>query len=454
MAVASIQAPPPIPAPAVEITTPRWLTGSVVLVWLLALVFVTASIVAVREHRDALHVIANQSARSVIAAEQMAAGLADMDANAANGLLTKQASEAAYDASRKLMSDALVDAAHNMSFSGEEEQIKALAKDSGIYSARVEAAFTLQSSNMTAAVAQYLKAAQLMDVSLMPGARNVDAINRKELDEGYKSIQRVSLIQTALVWITGLAMLAVLLRVQFFLSERMRRTLNPLCLLATLMIGGLLFYTTFALSTSTHQIEVVKSDAFESLHLLWQAKAVAYEANAQESRFLLDRQGAAKHQARFVELANQIAEGGTKLLDAVKTSRTAKPSTAIKGLLADELRNVTFYGERESGVDAVVWWAKYRDIEAKIWGMEVAGQHDKAQEIAHGSEPGQSNWAFNGFISAIDSTLAINQKAFDEASNRGFAILQHFEATASVIGLMAALACLFGVLPRIREYTA
>jgi len=29
---------------------------------------------------------------------------ADMDANAAKGLLTKQASEAAYDASRKLMS--------------------------------------------------------------------------------------------------------------------------------------------------------------------------------------------------------------------------------------------------------------------------------------------------------------------------------------------------------------
>jgi hypothetical protein len=318
----------------------------------------------------------------------------------------------------------------------------------------VEAAFTLQSSSLAAAIGQYLKAAQLMDTSLMPGARKVDAINRAELDGGYQSIHRVSVIQTGLVWLTGLAMLAVLLRVQFFLSERMRRTLNPLCLVATLLVAGLLLYTSHALSAASQQIEVVKSDAFESLHLLWQAKAVAFEANAMESRFLLDRQGAAKHQAKFVELADQIASDGPKLLEAAKASRDLKPPQPLSGFLADELRNVTFYGEREAAVDAVDWWVKYREIERQVWALEAAGQHDKAQEKCLGKNAGQSNWAFNGFVGAVDRTLDINQKAFDEASASGFAGLRNFEVIASVTGLIAALAFLFGVLPRIREYTA
>ena len=437
-------------APVVEIPTPRWLMGSVVLVWLLALAFVITAVVAVRQHRAALKAIANDSAKSVIAAERIAASLADMDASAANALLSpqqKQDAIAAYDKSREQMTDALVEAARNITFDGEEKEIKALAKNSGIYGERVEAAFTLQNINAPAAVAKYLTAAQLLDKTLMPGARNVDKINRDELDSSFKDIGRNSAIQTTLVWLTGLVMLAVLLRIQFFLSAKMRRTLNPLCVLATVLTAGMLLYTSHALSLVSHEIKVVKADAFESIHSLWQAKAIAYEANAQESRYLLDKQDAVSHQARFMDLVKAISNDPERLV------QLKGKTTDATGFLAEELKNITFPGERKAAFGAAEWWAKYIQIDNRIRAFERAGQHDQALRLCLGEEANQSNWAFNGFIGALDEVLKINQDAFDQAAAAGFQALDKFEWIAIVMGLAAALACLFGVLPRVREYT-
>ena len=456
MTATPIQTAAAQPAASVEITTPRWLAGAVVLVWLLGLALVVTSVVAVREQRSALDVIANQSAKSVIAAERMASALADMDANAANGLLSPQQKQSAidgYNKSRGMMTDALVDAARNITFAGEEAEIKSLATASGVYGARVEAAFTFQNVNVPLAVAQYLKAAQLMDSSLLPAARKVDDINRSELNGSFENVGRLSYIQRALVWLTGIGMLAVLLRIQFFLSDRMRRSLNPLCLLATAVTAWLLLYTNHALSTAFHQVVVVKSDAFESVHLLWKTKAAAFEANAQESRYLLDKPGALNHQAYFDGVSKAISDDPAKLLATTSSTEERHPTGDMKGFLADELRNITFEGERDAAVKVVAWWVRYIEIDAKIRALERSGQHDQAVQLCLGEEDNQSNWAFKGFITALDKTLDINQREFDRATKSGFNVLKGFEILAPILGLIAALACLFGVLPRIREYS-
>jgi hypothetical protein len=254
------------------------------------------------------------------------------------------------------------------------------------------------------------------------------------------------------VWITGLALLAILLRVQFFLSDRMRRMLNPLCLLATLAAGVLLLYTNHALSTSHDQIKVVKEDSFDSIHSLWKAKATAYEANAKESRSLLDKQNAAAQQQGFDKLASLIANDPEKLMAAARAAR--KPGPDMTGFLADELRNITFVGESQAAREAVDMWTLYMAVAANVRNLERSGKHDKAIELCLGNYPNQSNWSFNGFIKALDRTLAINQKEFDRSSAFGFEVLRNFEVIALVMGLIVALGCLFGILPRIREYSA
>ncbi|HEY3743072.1 MAG TPA: hypothetical protein VGL53_24665, partial [Bryobacteraceae bacterium] len=121
---ATLMTATPAARPAVEISTPRWLAGSLVLVGLLTVAFIIASIIAVREHRDALHIIAQQSGPSVVAAERIATSLADMDANAANGLLSPQQkadSLKSYNEARRQMTTALVDAARNITLDDEDK---------------------------------------------------------------------------------------------------------------------------------------------------------------------------------------------------------------------------------------------------------------------------------------------------------------------------------------------
>jgi biopolymer transport protein ExbB/TolQ len=418
--------------------------------------FVVVAVVAVREHRDALHTIAHSSAKSVVAAQQIATSLEDMDANAANALLNpqqKQQSIKAYQESRKAMTDAMVDAAHNITFEPEEEQIKKLADESNDYGSRVESAFSLPTANGVA-LGKYLSAADLLDKRLMGRAVELDRINRDELDKSYRSIQTISVVQRGLVWIVGLAALGLLLRVQFFLSERMHRTLNPLCLAATLLTAGLLLYTNHAISTAFEKIEVVKTDAFDSIHSLWRAKAVAYEANARESRYLLDKQGAAADESRFMELSKMMASNTDQLAIVTQPGRVSKPAATLTGLLPDELRSISFPGEREAVVDAASNWLTYLKIDGQIRMLEGTGQHDKAVALCLGEEAGQSNWAFKGFIDSIEKALKINQDQFEMATEKGLEALQNFEIIAPLMGLLAALACLFGVLPRIREYSA
>jgi hypothetical protein len=125
-----------------------------------------------------------------------------------------------------------------------------------------------------------------------------------------------------------------------------------------------------------------------------------------------------------------------------------------QGFLADEMRNITFQGERAAAVNAVDWWAQYVAIDARIRSLEQAGRHDQAVQLCLGEEANQSDWAFNGFIKALDGLIQLNQSEFDKAVDLGFESLAHFEYVAPAIALVAALACLFGVLPRIREYSA
>jgi hypothetical protein len=323
-----------------------------------------------------------------------------------------------------------------------------------MYDARVEAAFTLQSTKAPAlALAQYLSAANLMDNSLIQVARKVDVLKRKELDDGYRRINEVSLIQRTIVWITGILLMVILLRIQFYLTERMRRTLNPLCLLATLFAAVMLLYTNHALSVADDHTKIAKESAFDSIHALWLAKAMAYEADTRESRYLLDQKNADAQDRAFREIASQISNDPVQLLAAVKKSGKNPPESS-KGFLAHELRNITFYGERAAAIKTVEAWIAYLAIDDSIRRFEQAGQHDKALELCLGNGENQANWAFDRFINALDQTIDINQTQFDKSASLGFEALNNYEIVGPVMALLAVLACFFGVLPRIREYSA
>jgi hypothetical protein len=202
-------------------------------------------------------------------------------------------------------------------------------------------------------------------------------------------------------------------------------------------------------------LRVAKADAFESIHLLWKARAIAYDANADESRYLLDRRAS----PTLAQVDENAFFNKVKLLTTQPDLRSRVAGELFKhrtggidGLFADELRNVTFPGEWPSAMEMIQAYAAYYAIDAQIRKLETSGQHDKAVDLCIGSGADQSNAAFAKFDQALDKTIQINRSYFDSSLAAADGGLRRAELFDPAFAVAIALLAYFGLRPRIREY--
>jgi hypothetical protein len=414
-----------------NLSTPQTLWASLYIIWALDLFLLLAAIIGVGVHRGAMQTIGKDAAPSIIAAQTIKTSLADMDADVANGLLNAKDAMGDYDDQRTKAATALIEAAKNITYGAAEQQpIEAIQAAMGVYEAKVQHARDLRDWGDEGFVDAYRAAAQVMDVDLLPQADNLDKANNDQLQATYGSQSGNSIASLIFLLVMAAGLVGMLVVVQSYLNKRTRRILNPMLVLATLLTVGFVLYTVGILSAERSDLKVAKEDAFESVHALWRAKAVAYAANTDESRYLLDPKHAFGHEQAFQQ----------------------KAQTLKSGYLAQELGNITFEGEREAATRAVQFWDKYMEIDRKIRDLETHGKHAQAIALCIGNNEGESNWAFNEFDKAIDTTLKINQDQFNASVEEGFSTLAHFEIKAGVLALIIALLSFFGLLKRIQEY--
>jgi hypothetical protein len=443
-------------------TTPGRLWLALLAVWLLALLFFAAVAAGVRLHRRAIQTIGKDAAPSIVAAQKIRASLADMHSNAANILLYQpgqgEGPARDYEKRRREVTEGILDAAGNITY-GEAEKgpLRRLLEGLGNYEAAVARARVLHERKERGYLEQHRSADQIMSGALLPAADDLDRANRDALDRGYAAARASSSWALAGVVLAGLALLGVLAVAQVFLTRRMRRLLNPGLAAASALALGFLIYTIVVFNLRARSLKVAKEDAFQSIHDLWRARAEAYDANGDESRWLLDRARAADYQKSFdaksARLISPLPEGDAHEQLLAEVQRGAKPS-GFKGYLADELGNITFAGEREAALSALETFRQYMAIDADIRRLERAGKHDKAVALCLGEKPGESNWAFARFDDALGKTIQINQDAFDAAVERSFRSLGVFDLAAPLAALGVAVLAFFGLLPRLREYAS
>ena len=353
----------------------------------------TAVIAGARSHRDEMKVIGIDSAPSIIHSLRIRTALADMDAHAASE------SRDVFEDRRKEAVSAIVDAAKNITYKDEREPIEILALGLSTYTAQVQAARDRHD------IAAWREAQKIMDDSLLPNADALDKANRNELDKAYEAQKGASRLALTMLILGGLLTGAALISVQIFTAARMRRVVNPFLFLATVGAWIFVVYAGQRYQASDYHLKVAKKDAFESIHSLWQARATAYSANGDLARAALDPAQRTSHEAAF-------------------RTRTGK----VRGFLADELRNITFEGEEEAA-------------------RETAKRFDEYQSA-------KTPAALKDFDDALDKTLQINERAFNEAVNRGYRQdLANFEITAPIWAAAICLLAWLGMRPRIREYS-
>jgi hypothetical protein len=229
---------------------------------------------------------------------------------------------------------------------------------------------------------------------------------------------------------------------------------------ATVLAAGLAIAGALQLGAQVGNLKVAKQDAFDSILALTQARAVSYDANADETRFLVDPGRAAAYQDAFLRKSQELVNVGNvgifsydaALAADIRAYQADNTNVRFGGYLGTEFRNITFTGERAAATRALLAYQVYEKDDRKLRAM---AKTNLAQAIAFdiGTGPGQSDWAFNQWDGALGSVITINENAFTAAIRDGHTTGSPWIALIPAIGtaLIAALA-IAGTHRRLAEY--
>lgn len=421
----------------------------------LVLLLLVACVAGAYVHRGAIETIGREAAPSIIAAEKIRSALADMDASAANDLLAANPAQSGaarrdYEQSRMDAAQALLYAAR--SITGQRDPLERIQMQLGSYEALIQRARDLHDAKDPRAVDAYADAASFVENDLLPAGEQLDNANFRRLEEAYARQGAYSIGSRLVVLLFGIALLGALLWLQSFITNRTRRILNLPLIAATLAALAFTLWGLTVFGSEERELKTAKQDAFTSIRALWKARAAAYSAAGDESRFLLHSSkllGAGDDFQRDVS-SLVLLPANVTVYDVARDG--LNENTGATGYLADEIHNITFPREREPAVEMTAKFAEYLSTDRQLRFLETSGKHADAVAFRLGTQPGQTKDVFTQFDDALGRTLAVNQRAFDEAVDNGLSALAHFEAKAAAAAVLIVFLVFSGLAPRIAEY--
>lgn len=456
-----------------KLTTPQLIRSGLYIVWGAGLLLLTTTILGIQEQRNAIKTVGKDTVPSIITAQRLKDGMAGMDAFAASEFLVPSSNTQSsflepvekdndgtivqsYNERYRSVTERLIAAANNITYDEEREPIQTMQLGIGEYVAKIQQARDAHARrDQAGTLAAYLSAVEILDKTLLPAADRLDQANLKVLDRTYGEQRFASARSLFLIAIVTLGLAGILVMLQLFLSQRTRRTFNPFLLSATAIALLFLVHTIGSLLSASNHLKVAKEDAFDSMHVLRQARALSYGANADESRYLLDVRNAATHEQAFFNKLNQIAAPpiGQTLEQITLLAQQDTKLTGLTGFLGEELSNITFPGERQAVIDNLSTLSQYLQIDKQIRQLQQSGKYREAIALCVGNNPGESNWAFEQFKKANQKTYDVNDKAFKDAITQGDQDLEGFEVKSTIVTITIALLVLLGVMPRLKEYS-
>jgi hypothetical protein len=423
---------------------------------------------------NGLHVIGQQTGPVVISSSNLYFALSDMDAQAANVLLVADRQDlglgradalAIYDQRR---AEAARYLAQTAALSGGNPAVPSLLDDLGRYEALAAQAMLLESGPdaqpghpPAAALDQYRQATDLMHGRILPAARSLSADNAAGLDRAYTEAHSSTSAARYRVAGAGLLALSILALMQRYLRRRVRRWINPAMAAATVTVLAFTVASLVVLTDETEHLRGAKQDAFDSVLALSQARAVSYDANADESRYLLDPQRRDQYQQAFLDKTQQLvglpgATIGTwdqAYRDALATYRRDHADVTFSGYLGTEMRNITFVGERAAAEQTLAGYQTYQADDRHIRDLVNSGDVAAAIRFCTSFNTGDSNYAFDHYDKALTAVIAINVNAFNQQIVDGQRELSIWTALPWVTVAVIIVLIVAGLRPRLAEYS-
>jgi hypothetical protein len=446
-------AAPRAAVPPRALATPRILRGLlIVIVGAAALQFVVAWH-ALAAERAALRVISHDTAPSILMAQEISVQLADLDAQLADSLIgtaaEREVAQELFELRRSMTTKRLVDAADNITFGdAERTPILAMSEDLGRYlELAAQAQWLFERGDREASLSLLRVATNTMHGRILPSADALDRANRGPLDSEYSSAQGSAWLYQVQAIAAGVLLVGAMVAAQVFVRRRMRRRIVPALLAATIVGAWSTVHVLGRVGHAREDLRIARDDAFNSMHLLWRARALAYDARGDQARWLLDRPRAAYFETEFRTKVRQITSHPEQAL----TAQDAE-SGRVTGILAEEFHLLTFAGEAAAAAAIASSLVRYNASDAAMRELERQGRHEDASEVCVGGRDDASGALFDRVDEALQRTIGINEEAFGQviaSADRGLA---QAEWVDPVIAIALALLGWLGLRGRLREY--
>ncbi len=444
------------------VSTPGWLLRAMLGLVALAAVAAGGALGAARSAADAAQTVGRDAEPSVALGLRMVATLRGMDAATLADALTDGGAATGTsarfaDGLDQLAAD-VVAASRNITY-GEAEAapLRELQRMVALY-VRATAEVRGVGPGDPALMSSRLQwASRVARDFAVPQAAALAAANADQLESHYAAYRAGSLLTGGLACAGFALLVAALLAVQAWLARRTRRLLNPALAAATLLAGACGLWFAGAMLGERADLRAAKSDAYDSLQVLFAAKGEASGLQADTSLWLLDPAARAAAQADILAKEHAlfdapIAAALPALHRAQALEDAGQPAAALAavphtaGLLGAELDNVTFGpAERDPATQSL---ERLLDMEALVTLVEQRAA--QSGTVARWLRDGAAG--FDALQAALDRTIAVNQGEFDRrvsSALRGAALIPAVSALA-----MAAVALLSvgGLWLRLREY--
>jgi len=288
-------------------------------------------------------------------------------------------------------------------------------------------------------------------------AADLDAANKIQLDAAYRDGRQETAGAEHIVVVLGLALAGGLLVLQGYLFRRTRRVFSLPLVAATLVAVVLTVFLATRFVAARESLRIAKEDAFDSIHSLVKARTLAYDANGDESRFLLDAAQAKGFEVAFNDKVAKLTTSPTAKAPSDSELAQRKQKGRKKGdtgLFWDELDNVTFPGELKAATQMVQSFRDYMLIDGRVRKLAASGKMADAIDLAIGDKPEQSNGVFARFDAALQATLDINRTWFDQEIDQTSRSLRTAEVVLVFLSVAVVALTWLGIRPRLREYTS
>jgi hypothetical protein len=377
----------------------------------------------------------------LVASQRLVASLAEADAAATASFLAGGEGDPeqleVYDEALTRASAQLEEIA---ALVGEEAEVHDIVQDVAVevtrYAGLVEAARAYNRAGVAGGDTYLVQALDLLSNEVNGDvARLTDAVEAQLRDERSNLTDGVFLP-------VGLALVTLVLLVvaQVYVVRRSHRLLNPLLILATVLLVAAAGWLVVSVNRASDAIAEASTDGYRSIALTADIQTSASQSKSAEMVALITGDGARRDAASAA--AAKLAAGPLTEDDMTRARRGEAPATP--GLLADAAVQADSDTERAAVAETMTWWQRYVDA------VTALRQADPITAAAIAVN--EANPTFNGFNVTVESVLGNNEAEFIDGLDGARGSLAWLSLGTLALALLAALLVLLGFQTRINEY--